>query len=114
MRFVIAVIVSLMTMPGIQPEPRTVRREFHANGVPSLEAEYRDSVRDGVYRTWYADGRPYEVRHYVNGRESGRQQSWTPDGVLYLNYEMRDGRRFGFVNSAPCLPVAPAPGGASS
>jgi antitoxin component YwqK of YwqJK toxin-antitoxin module len=113
MRTVITVLAGLLTLPGIQPEPRAIRREFHANGIPSLEAEYRNGVRDGVYRTWYRDGRPYEVRHYVDGREAGRQQSWTPDGVLYLNYEMRDGRRFGLVNSAPCLPVE-ATGGPSS
>ena len=113
MRTILALVVSLATVSGGASERITLRRAFHANGVPSLEAEYRDGVRHGVYRTWYADGRPYEVRHYVDGREEGLQRSWTPDGVLYLNYEMRHGRRYGFVNAAPCLPVDEQRGAAS-
>jgi hypothetical protein len=56
-------------------------------------------------RTFYPSGRPYEVRHFYNGKEEGLQQAWTEDGTLYINYEMRNGRRFGFVNARPCRPV---------
>jgi len=56
-------------------------------------------------RTFYPNGQPYEVRHFLNGREEGLQQAWTEDGTLYINYEMRNGRRYGFINARPCLPV---------
>ena len=56
-------------------------------------------------RTFYPDGRPYEMRHFYHGREEGLQQAWTEDGTLYINYEMRQGRRYGFINARPCLPV---------
>ena len=56
-------------------------------------------------RTFYPDGRPYEVRHFLHGREEGLQQAWTDDGTLYVNYEMRNGRRYGFINAKPCRPV---------
>lgn len=59
-------------------------------------------------RTFYPNGRPYEVRHFLNGREEGLQQAWTEDGTLYINYEMRSGRRYGFINARPCLPVKEA------
>ena len=59
-------------------------------------------------RTFYPDGRPYQVRHFLNGREEGLQQAWTEDGTLYINYEMRGGRRYGFINARPCLPVKEA------
>jgi antitoxin component YwqK of YwqJK toxin-antitoxin module len=62
-------------------------------------------VLDGGYRTRYPSGRLHEVKHYANGREEGLQQAWTEDGTLYLNYEMRNGRRYGFVNARPCRPV---------
>jgi antitoxin component YwqK of YwqJK toxin-antitoxin module len=105
MRHLVVMLAGVMTVSSAPSEHVTVRRTFHANGVPSREGEYRNGVRHGVYRTWYADGRPYEVRHYVDGREQGLQRSWTPDGVLYLNYEMKNGRRYGLVNAAPCLPA---------
>jgi hypothetical protein len=56
-------------------------------------------------RTFYPNGRPYEVRHFLNGKEEGLQQAWTEDGELFVNYEMRNGRRYGFINARPCRPV---------
>lgn len=56
-------------------------------------------------RTFYASGRPFEVRHFYNGREEGLQQAWTEDGELYINYEMKNGRRYGAINARPCAPV---------
>jgi len=56
-------------------------------------------------RTFYPGGRPFEVRHFFNGREEGLQQAWTEAGELYVNYEMRNGRRYGFINARPCAPV---------
>ena len=82
-----------------------VDRDWWPGGTLQREARYAGEVLDGVYRTWYQDGRPYEVRHYVAGREQGTQRAWTPSGELYLNYEMWNGRRYGYVNAAPCAPV---------
>lgn len=56
-------------------------------------------------RTYYASGKPFEVRHFYNGREEGLQQAWTEDGELYINYEMRNGRRYGAINARPCAPA---------
>ncbi len=83
----------------------SIERDWWPDGTLQREARYAGEVRDGVYRTWYADGQPYEVRHYVAGREQGSQRAWTPSGELYLNYEMWNGRRYGYVNAAPCVPV---------
>jgi hypothetical protein len=74
-------------------------------GGDARPAAQRSDVRNGEFRTWHSNGQLAEVRRYVNGREEGLQQSWTADGVLYLNYEVRDGRRYGLVNSRPCLPA---------
>jgi hypothetical protein len=60
-------------------------------------------------RTFYPSGRPYEVRHFFAGREEGLQQAWTEHGELYVNYEMRNGRRYGFINARPCAPVKESP-----
>jgi antitoxin component YwqK of YwqJK toxin-antitoxin module len=78
---------------------------FWPNGSPRVSAFYRAGVLDGGYRTWYASGRAYEVRHYTAGHEAGRQQSWTEDGVLFLNYDVRNGRRYGLINATPCVPA---------
>ena len=77
---------------------------------PAMDASAVDAgvvtpMKEGEYRTWHPNGQLAEVRRYVDGREAGLQQSWTPEGVLYLNYEVRNGRRYGLVNSRPCAPV---------
>ncbi len=82
-----------------------IARDWWPGGILQREVRYAGEVLDGVYRTWYQDGRPYEIRHYVNGYEEGLQQAWTPDGYLYLNYAMKNGRRYGYVNAQPCFPL---------
>ena len=78
---------------------------FWSGGRVKSDVTYQADAYDGEYRTWYESGAPYELRHYVGGHEEGVQQSWTDSGVAYLNYEVRDGRRFGLVNASPCNTV---------
>lgn len=106
MRAAIMCVVSAATLLSHPVDRHTWHRKLDERGRVRVEAEYRDGVPDGVYRSWYADGRLAEVRHYVKGHEQGLQQAWAPDGQLYINYEMRNGRRYGLVNAAPCLPVS--------
>ena len=80
--------------------------QFWSDGHLRSEVTYRDDAYDGEYRTYYASGAPYELRHYTSGHEDGLQQSWTESGTLYLNYEVRSGRRYGLVNASPCNTVA--------
>lgn len=85
---------------------KTRRHEtFWPNGRHRSVANYADNVFQGEYRTWRENGHPYELRHFDRGREAGLQQSWTDEGELFLNYEVRHGRRYGFINAAPCLPT---------
>jgi antitoxin component YwqK of YwqJK toxin-antitoxin module len=103
-------------------------REWYESGLPRTELGYARGEKTGRHRTWwptgslrevglywhdarvdeyrayYSSGAPYERRHYASGHEAGLQQSWSEDGALFLNYEVRDGRRYGFVNAKPCLP----------
>ena len=79
--------------------------QYWPDGTLRSDVNYRQDAYEGVYRTYYASGAPYELRHYVNGHEEGVQQSWTETGVLYLNYEVRDKRRYGLVNASPCNTV---------
>jgi hypothetical protein len=82
------------------------RVEYWPNGQVRLEAHLRHDRFHGTCRTYYASGQPFEVRHYVHGREEGRQQSFTETGELFLNYDVWQGRRYGFLNARPCMPVA--------
>ena len=106
----ILLLVMVMTTAAAQLPARAdahlERRETHwPNGGLKSVGTYLGDVRHGEHRTFREDGTPYELRHFDRGRESGLQQSWEADGTLFLNYEMRNGRRYGFVNATPCLPA---------
>lgn len=101
-------VAHLATVRPADMMPRTMKRLDWPDGRPRLRAEVRGDVYDGAYRTWHDNGHPYERRQFVQGQESGLQQSWMADGALYVNYEVRDGRRYGFVNARPCTPVREA------
>lgn len=103
MKTTLALILALALQLG--DGTRTVVKTWWPDGTLKSMAHYAGDVLHGEYRTWYASGRPYELRHFDRGRESGVQQSWTADGELFLNYEVRDGRRYGYVNARPCVPV---------
>jgi antitoxin component YwqK of YwqJK toxin-antitoxin module len=78
---------------------------FWPNGRPRVRALYDGDVIEGEYRSWHANGRLADLKHYVAGHEAGLQQAWTDRGELYLNFEVRNGRHYGLINSKPCLPV---------
>ena len=82
-----------------------VRMTAWPDGRPQTRGEYQHDVRHGEFRTWHRNGQLAELRHYADGRETGLQQAWTADGVMFLNYEVRGGRRYGLVNAKPCLPA---------
>lgn len=101
----VGLIVTLAMAPAAVAPRQGHVQQFWPNGHLKSDATYTDDAYDGEVRTWYENGAPYELRHYRSGHEEGVQQSWTDAGVLYLNYEVRDGRRFGLVNASPCNAV---------
>ncbi len=105
----LAILVSgaLAPSPGLSRASALLERRdtYWPDGRLKSSATYLDDVRHGEYRTWRTNGTRYELRHYDHGRESGLQQSWDERDTLFLNYEMRNGRRYGFVNAVPCLPA---------
>jgi antitoxin component YwqK of YwqJK toxin-antitoxin module len=76
-----------------------------AAGLATSASTVTDDKLHGEYSSYYPSGALYQVRRYVQGREHGLQQAWTESGELYINYEARGGRRYGFVNAKPCRPV---------
>ena len=78
---------------------------FWPDGKPRVRTFYVGDIIEGEYRAWHANGQLATLKHYVAGRESGMQQAWTDKGELYLNFEVRNGRHSGLINSKPCLPV---------
>ena len=103
MRSLILLALIGLSIAGQKPVMHV--EEFWPNGHLRRAFDLQDDVRHGEYRTWTIEGTPYEFKHFVRGHEDGLQQAWDERGQLYLNYVVKDGRRYGMVNAKPCLPA---------
>ncbi|MBO6516459.1 MAG: hypothetical protein JJ975_07895 [Bacteroidia bacterium] len=68
---------------------------WYANGQQAFQYWFDDGVYTDTIREWYGNGQLYQVSVYRNGRQEGRQQAWRENGELYLNYDVRNGRKYG-------------------
>ena len=75
---------------------------FWENGHPKFDFVYYNDKREGLQKQWYETGEPYAFLTFTNDQESGMQQAWRQNGKLYINYEAKDGIRYGLQKSALC------------
>jgi antitoxin component YwqK of YwqJK toxin-antitoxin module len=100
------ILLVLIWLSAYPPVPSKRVEEFWPNGRLRRAFDLRVGVRDGEYKTFTIDGKPYELKHFSRGHEDGLQQAWDDRGELYLNYVVKNGRRYGMINAKPCLPAA--------
>ena len=100
------ILLCLIWLSLIGTRPMAHVEERWPSGNLRRVYDLRDGVREGEYRTFTIDGKPYELKHFTHGQEDGLQQAWDDRGELYLNYVVKNGRRYGMVNAKPCLPAA--------
>jgi hypothetical protein len=76
------------------------------DGRIRFDFTYVDEKREGLQRQWYRSGKPYTALMFKDDKEDGRQRAWRENGKLYINYEARDGFRYGLQKSALCYEIA--------
>lgn len=74
------------------------------NGSPRFEYHFSGGLYHGEYKEWYSSGQLYKLINYTNGIDENGQ-GWRENGKLFMNYVMRDGRRYGIINSNLCYTV---------
>jgi len=78
---------------------------YWENGKQKFDYFYIDEKREGWQKQWYQTGKPARFLHYRDDKEEGMQHAWRENGKLYINYEVRDGIRYGLQKSALCYKV---------
>ena len=78
---------------------------YWPNGELRFRYVAESGVYAGTYASWHENGQQGALRHFVAGRESGAQKTWDRSGTLLSNYVVRDGRRYGLLDSKPCFTV---------
>jgi len=71
------------------------------NGNIKYEYHFKNGTYNGMFTEWYQSGRMLQQVMYAHGNEVyGR--GWRESAKLYMNFVMKDGRRYGLNNSNLC------------
>ena len=76
-----------------------------SNGNKRFEYHFANGVYNGDYREWYESGKPLKHIHYAEGIDD-RGKGWRENGKLYMNFTVKNGRRYGLNNSNLCYTVS--------
>jgi antitoxin component YwqK of YwqJK toxin-antitoxin module len=77
-------------------------RGWWPNGLRKFDFTYVEDRREGVHRQWYVTGTPYTELTFHLDREDGMQRAFRENGKPYINYEVKDGFKYGLSKSALC------------
>lgn len=71
------------------------------NGNKKFEYHFKNGNYNGLFTEWYQSGKQLQQVMYANGKEL-YGKGWRESGKLYMNFVMKDGRRYGMNNSNLC------------
>lgn len=75
---------------------------FWENENMKYDFTYYNDKREGAQRQWYESGNPYYALNFTYDRENGIQKAWRENGKPFINYEVKDGVRYGLQKAALC------------
>ena len=74
------------------------------NGNKRFEYHFANGIYNGDYKEWYESGKPLKQIHYTNGIDVWGK-GWRENGKVYMNFAVKNGRRYGLNNSNLCYTV---------
>jgi len=82
-------------------EKDSVHTGWWSNGRLRFRYHFSRGNYDGISNEWYSSGKLLKEIVYVNGNDvSGK--GWRENGKPFMNFIMRDGRRYGLMNGQLC------------
>ena len=82
----------------------SVHTGWWQNGNKRFEYHFANDTYNGDYKEWYVTGEPLKHIHYTNGVDDWGK-GWRQNGKLYMNFVVKDGRRYGLNNSNLCYTI---------
>jgi antitoxin component YwqK of YwqJK toxin-antitoxin module len=103
-------LTSTFYATGIRRDERWYQRsKAHGNhrgwwptGLRKFDFTYVADKRESIHRQWYATGVPYTELTFHLDREDGMQRAFRENGKPYINYEVKDGYKYGLSKSGVC------------
>ncbi len=87
-----------------QGEKDGIHKGWWQNGNKRFEYHFAKGVYNGDFTEWYEDGKIAKIIQYNNGKETAGK-GWRNNGKPYMNFIVKDGRRYGLVNAQLCYSI---------
>ena len=78
-----------------------IHRGWWQNGNSRFEYHFSKGLYDGEFKEWYENGKPLNIFIYSMGTEE-KAIGWRENGKTYINFVVRDGRKYGLTNARLC------------
>jgi antitoxin component YwqK of YwqJK toxin-antitoxin module len=72
------------------------------NGNKQFEYQFSNGLYHGTFKEWYETGKPLHIFEYHHGKEVSAI-GWRENGRTYINFAMRNGRKYGLTNARLCF-----------
>lgn len=82
-------------------EKEGLHRGWWPNGNLRFEYEFSKGLYNGTFKEWYEKGMPLNLFTYKNGEEVSAV-GWRENGKTYINFIVREGRKYGLTNARLC------------
>lgn len=86
-------------------EKHGIHQGWWSNGQTKFLYHFVNGRYEGDAQEWYENGQLAKSQHFAQGVETGEQRAWRENGKLYVNYVMKNGKRYGLFNSRLCYKV---------
>ena len=82
-------------------EKEGVHSSWWPNGNLRFEYQFAGGLYHGTFKEWYESGKPLHVFEYDHGNEV-RAIGWRENGKTYINFAVKNGRKYGLTNARLC------------
>ncbi len=84
-----------------QGEKEGLHFSWWPNGHLRFEYQFTAGLYHGTFKEWYENGKPLHVFEYNHGNEV-RAIGWRDNGKTYINFAVRNGKKYGLTNARLC------------
>jgi antitoxin component YwqK of YwqJK toxin-antitoxin module len=78
-----------------------VHTSWWPNGNMRFEYQFSNGLYHGTFKEWYQNGKPLHVFKYNHGAEVSAI-GWRDNGKTYINFIVRNGKKYGLTNARLC------------
>ena len=75
---------------------RTTKKTYYSNGQLRTETQYKDTLKDGIYKGYYPNGVLKIESVYKNGQRNGWHKEYYKNGKLEWEAQYKEGKEHGW------------------